>query len=114
MAKKKNSHKHIASDMPIKTRMALEAKFKRENENARVAGKEYGILAMGIIAIMATIAHADDIAKIRSYIIDASEILSAQFHIDFKELITLVNTKMKSEVTTDQIVEVDPTLAQFF
>lgn len=114
MAKKKNPHKHNPSDMPIKTRMAIEAKFKKENENARIAGKEYGVLAMGIIAIMATIAHADDVTKIRAYIIDASEILSAQFHIELKELITLVNSKMKSEITTDQIVEVDPSLAQFF
>lgn len=114
MSKKKNPNKHKTDGIPIRTKMALEARFRKENTDARQAGKEYGILAMGTIAIMATIAHENDSTKIRDYIIQSSEILSADHHIELKELIELVNAKMESSVTTDQIVEADPTMAQFF
>lgn len=111
--KKKYHHNYQQPKIDVKTRMSLEAKFRQENENARVAGMQYGILAMGLIALMATIACSTP-AEIRAYMIDASEILAVKKHMPLEDIITLVNTKMKSNVTKDQIVEVDPSYGQFF
>lgn len=111
--KKKYHHNYQQPKIDVKTRMNLEAQFRKENENARVAGIQYGTLAMGVIALMATIACSIP-AEIRAYMIDASEVLAVKEHIPLEDIITLVNTKMKSNVTKDQIVEADPSYGQFF
>lgn len=111
--KKKYHHNYQQPKIDIKTRINLEAQFRKENENARVAGMQYGTLAMGVIALMATIACSTP-AEIRAYMIDASEVLAVKEHIPLEDIITLVNTKMKSNVTKDQIVEADPSYGQFF
>jgi hypothetical protein len=109
----KKPNKHKSSGIDPKTRAYLEARMRKENIDARVAGKEYGTLAMGIISLMATIA-CSEVTEIRKYIIDASEVLADNDYIGLKELISKTNEKMGSSVTTDQIVEVDPALGQFF
>lgn len=113
MATNKKPHKYKGPSMDIKTRMTMEAKFRKENEIARIAGIQYGTLAMGVISLMATIA-CSTVPEIRKYMIDGSEILAGNQYIPLPEIIDKVNEKMGSSVTADQIVEVDPSFSQFF
>lgn len=113
MATNKKPQKYKKPAMDALTRMKIEAKMKKENENARIAGIQYGTLAMGIISLMATLA-CSTVPEIRAYIIDGSEILSVNEYFPLPELIDKVNSKMGSKVTTDQLVEVDETLGRFF
>ena len=83
-----------------------------ENQNARQAGKEYGALAMGVISLMACISQdtTEDAAK---YLIEASDVLDIKLHIKIPDLIDLVNKKMGTKVTADEIVKLDPTVGAF-
>lgn len=113
MATNKKPHKYKGPSMDIKTRIAMEAKFRKENENARIAGMQYGTLAMGVISLMATIA-CSTVPEIRKYMIDASAVLADSRYIPLNQVIDTVNEKMGSSVTADQIVEVDPSFGAFF
>ena len=83
-----------------------------ENENARVAGMQYGAMAMGIIAMMGML-HSETTTQALEYLDKASEVLKDNKHIELKELVKQVNELMGSEVTTDQLVQADKSLAAF-
>lgn len=90
----------------------MEQQMILENNNARIAGMQYGAMAMGIIAMMAML-HSDDTTKALEYLDKASEVLKDNEHIELKELVKRVNEMMGSEVTTDQLVQADKSLAAF-
>lgn len=111
MATNKKPHKHKQGPDP-KLELYLANKMKVENEKARIAGKQYGCLCMGIIALMATLAESE-LSKIRQYMIDGSEIIGEDDYLPLDELIKKINEKMNSNVTNDQLVELDPSLGKF-
>ena len=111
MATNKKPHKHKQRPDP-KMELYLAQKMKEENIKAREAGKEYGALCMGIVALMATVAESE-MSKIRQYMIDGSEVIGKQEYLPLNEFIDAVNKEMNSEVTVDQLVELDPSLGKF-
>lgn len=111
MATNKKPHKHKQGPDP-KLELYLANKMKVENEKARIAGKQYGCLCMGIIALMATLAESE-LPKIRQYMINGSEIIGEKEYIPINEFVSKVNEKMGSNITHDQLVELDPTLGKF-
>lgn len=111
MAKNKKPHHHKPTADP-KLELYLANKMKVENAKARIAGKEYGCLCMGIIALMATLAESE-LPKVREYMIKASEVIGKNEYLPINELIEEVNKEMGSTITNDQLVEVDPTLEKF-
>lgn len=113
MANNKQPHKHKQTIPPL-LKLKLESEFKKENEKAKTAGVEYGILAMRIAILMIATkdfnADDDSIKELVEKLKSCKDII-----MEKKPIIDMIkNLQDKGyNISTDDLVKMDSSLGQY-
>lgn len=118
MSTNKKPHKHKPSINPVLMGQ-LEAKFKIENEKAKTAGVEYGILAIKIAAIMILNKHLNPTFSEKEKMINGfiEKINSSkEIIMNKKPIIDMIKDLQDAgyDTSLDDLVKIDPSLSQYF
>ena len=113
MATNKKPPKHKQGIPPL-MKMKLEADFRKENEKAKVAGIEYGMLTYKIASLAyiknKTLSSKEDLS-------DFAEMMNKckEFILEKHPIIDMIDYLSKEgyPITTDELVEIDSSLGQY-
>lgn len=118
MATNKKPNKHKPSINPL-IKAKMEASFREENEKAKTAGVEYGILAMKIATIMYLENSGSKLKAMMGKEPDKDFIEYIAYCRDIilqkKPIIDMIKSLQEKGYTTsvDRLVEIDPSLGQY-
>jgi len=113
MATNKKPNKHKPGIPPL-MKAKIESEFRKENLAARTAGVEYGLLATKIASLMILYSWSKTENPFEDYVKELNNCRDIIFEKKpIREMIDILREK-GYEVSDEELIKLDPSLAQYF